>query len=109
MPALVYKTAIKHVGDGFNLLIDARHVLVAAHSTDAPTLVKGRPPDDIDIVLNADLVLSFAAAADGQPISGSSLCSSSCLRHVLAYLRAVRHLLSIHSAQLKRLDRTSTS
>lgn len=91
MPSLAYNTQVKESGDDFTLTINAKHILSAEEDSGPPTSVKGRPPEDIDIVMKADLVLSFAAAADGRPVSGSCLQASYCLQHVLSYLKTVRN------------------
>ncbi|KAI0086583.1 hypothetical protein BDY19DRAFT_960649 [Irpex rosettiformis] len=95
MPSYVYRTKVKESGDGFSLSINATHVLSAGESSSPPTVVKGRPPEDLDVVLKADLVLSFAATADGHPVSGLCLQTSSCLRHVLDYLKSNEHQLGL--------------
>ncbi|KAI0689702.1 hypothetical protein BC835DRAFT_229664 [Cytidiella melzeri] len=84
---LVFNTQAKETGDGFSLALNASHVLSTGYSSNEPVPSKGRPSEDSDVVLKTDLVLSFAAVADSQHISASCMRTSSCLRHVLAYLK----------------------
>ncbi|KAI0801747.1 hypothetical protein BC629DRAFT_135160 [Irpex lacteus] len=108
MPSLAYNTQVKESGDDFTLTINAKHILSAEEDSGPPISVKGRPPEDIDIVLKADLVLSFAAAADGHPVLGSCLQASYCLQHVLSYLKTVRNSARVrsHTELLGRAEST---
>jgi hypothetical protein len=89
MPAFAYNTRLNQGGDDFNLAINARHILALGSNIGSPKSVKGRLPEDTDVVLRADLVLSFAATVDRHPVSPLCLLKSSCLRHVASYLHSV--------------------
>lgn len=89
MPAFAYNTRLKEVGDDITLAIHARHILALGSDSRLPNSVKGRLPEDTDVVLRADLVLSFAATVDRHPVSASCLLKSSCLQHVVSHLKSV--------------------
>lgn len=89
MPTFANFTAVRDAAEGFSLALTARHIFVAGEPSDEVTTVKGRVPDNVDVLLGSNLVFSLRGTLGRTRLTGSDMQQSAVARHLLQYLKAV--------------------
>ena len=90
MPTISSSSAIRTSSDHFSLVLRTRHFLVAGTVSENVSIIKGRLPADVDVILGSDLVIALSGTVDAVKIPGHVIQRSAVARHVLEHLRAVR-------------------
>lgn len=88
MPLISYRSSVKQTEESFGIALNARHCLVYG-SCDEPTQTVQRFPA-IDIVLDADLILSVSGVHDKERICAEEMEKSFPMQHLLSFLKTVR-------------------
>ena len=88
MPSISYRSAVKETEESFNVVLKARHSLVYGSSSD-PVQAVGRFPA-IDILLDADLVLSVSGVHGKRLICADEMEKSYPVQHLHSFLNMVR-------------------
>ncbi|OBZ69066.1 hypothetical protein A0H81_11380 [Grifola frondosa] len=86
MPSFYSSYAIRDNTETFACTLKQRHLLVAGSPSETPPTVKGRIPEDIDVVLDTDLVFTLSGILDRARISSKAMQQSAAVRHLLQYL-----------------------
>ena len=89
MPSFYSSYAIRDNTEMFACTLKQRHLLVAGSPSETAPTVKGRIPEDIDVVLDTDLVFTLSGILDSARISSKAMKESAAVRHLLQYLHVV--------------------
>lgn len=73
-----------------SLLLDITHVLVQNSPSDIVHTVRGNFPEDVDVLLTSDLVITLLGTLDRVKISSTDIEKSAVALHFKRYLQAVR-------------------
>ncbi|KZT28871.1 hypothetical protein NEOLEDRAFT_1239359 [Neolentinus lepideus HHB14362 ss-1] len=104
MPTLSYCTVVRHVSDGFTLILNACHRLVVDTPTDVIYPVKGRLPSDLDVHLPSSLVIRFLGFVNGSRISSDIVGQSAVVAHFRRYLRMNAEQLGVGNVSGVHVD-----
>lgn len=88
MPTVSSSSVVRTSTDHFSLALRARHVLVAGTASENVRTIKGRLPEDVDVILDSDLVIALSGTVNTVEIPGHVIERSAVARHILDYLRA---------------------
>jgi hypothetical protein len=94
MPSFECKSVVRVFSDAFSLALKSRHHMIVGSAFDAITSTKARLPDNVEVLLASDLVLSLSGTLDGTTISSQDLMNSAVTNHLLNYLETVVFLRS---------------
>ncbi|KAI0766405.1 hypothetical protein BD413DRAFT_152961 [Trametes elegans] len=107
MPSFATTTEVRDGTDDVLLSLRARHILVAGSPSANTHTVKGRLPDDVDVVLESDLVLSLSGMHNRARIGSRDVQRSAIANHLLNYFHVILILTQLrtplhrmHSCQL---------
>jgi len=87
MPVLTYRSKIRAVADHGSLTLTVRHHIQAGKVSE--TVNKSRLPNDVDILLASNLVITISGIYDGTQAPAEDIKGSSLAEHLLEYLRTV--------------------
>ena len=90
MPTISSSSAIRTSSDHFSLVLRTRPFLVAGTVSENVSIIKGRLPADVDVILASDLVIALSGTVDAVKIPGHVIQQSAVARHILEYLKVVR-------------------
>ena len=90
MPSFAIDTVVPDSADAIHVALNARLEFVAGASSDTMYALKGRVPDDVDVILQSDLVISIAGMVNRLKVDARALQSSAVAQHLQNYLRMVR-------------------
>jgi hypothetical protein len=91
MPTFTYSSKVRAVSDDCSLVLNARHRFVAGDSSDKLyNLKQTRIPDDVDVLLTSNLILTISGVLDGVKVSFEDIVKSAVAHHLVHYLRTVR-------------------
>jgi hypothetical protein len=79
-----------------SLLLDITHVLVQNSPSDIVHIVHGNFPEDVDVLLASDLVITLLGTLDRVKISSTDIEKSAVVLHFKRYLQAVRKVDENH-------------
>ncbi|OCH91878.1 hypothetical protein OBBRIDRAFT_494404 [Obba rivulosa] len=88
MPTFATYTTLRDAAEGFSLVLNARHVLAAGEPSEQVTTVKGRVPDNVDILLGSNLIFTLSGTLDRTGLTGFDMQQSAVAQHLLQYLKA---------------------
>ena len=94
MPSFESKSVVRVFSDPFTLALKSRHHMIVGSAFDPITSPKARLPNNVEVLLASDLVLSLSGILDGATISNQDLLNSAVTNHLLNYLETVVFLRS---------------
>ncbi|GLB38533.1 hypothetical protein LshimejAT787_0503980 [Lyophyllum shimeji] len=100
MPSIACRSRIRAASEHCGLCLDVRHRLVAGNPSDAVHyLGKTRVPDDVDVLVASNVVITLSGVLDGRTVSAEEVYASALCQHLVDYFRmnAVELGLSIVS------------
>lgn len=89
MPSFSYSSAVRIAADT-SLMLQTTHLLFHTNQSDTVHNVRGTFPDDIDVLLSSDLVLSFAGSLDRVKVSNHDISKSAVVLHLQRYFQTAR-------------------
>jgi hypothetical protein len=93
MPRLSASAAVRANSDKFSLCLNVRHRLAVGSVSDIAHQRSGFP-DDVDVVLATNLILTLSGKMDNVKISSESIVESAIAHHLSAYLELVCLLIA---------------
>lgn len=90
MPSFATASDVRDRADGIQLVLRARHVYVAGAPSDNAHTIKGRLPDELDVILESDLVIALTGMANRVEIDAHTVQRSAIAKHLLHYFHVVR-------------------
>ncbi len=92
MPSLVCTSRIKAVDDHTTVVLFSKHCLLQGNPSDTVYTVKQACiPDNVDILLASNLTFTISGLLDRKKVSADCVQRSHLARHIVEYLKTVRH------------------
>ncbi|KAI0335838.1 hypothetical protein GY45DRAFT_1316579 [Cubamyces sp. BRFM 1775] len=104
MPSFASSSEVRDSTDGTLLVLRARHVLVSGVPSDTVPTVKGRLPDDLDVILESDLVIALTGMVNRVNISSRAIQCSAIANHLLNYFHMNGEQLGVRPASKIYID-----
>ncbi|CDO75331.1 hypothetical protein BN946_scf184848.g8 [Trametes cinnabarina] len=104
MPSFATSSEVRDNANGVLLLLRARHILVAGSPSHAVQTVKGRLPDELDVILESDLVVSLTGIVNCVKIDSRDIQRSAIASHLLNYFDANSEQLGVRPASKVYVD-----
>ncbi|KAI0632182.1 hypothetical protein C8Q77DRAFT_1197416, partial [Trametes polyzona] len=98
MPSFALSSEVRDSTDGLQLVLRARHVFVAGSPSKDAHTIKGRLPDDVDVILESDLVIAVAGMANRAQIDACKVQHSAIANHLLHYFHMNGEQLGVRPA-----------
>ena len=96
MPSLIYNSKVRAVSDHCNLILQIKHRLDFGRPSDLPhKLDSVGLLKSIDFLVASDLEITLSGSYDGARVSSQDVARSRLAKHLVEYLRMVRHLPSL--------------
>lgn len=89
MPTFRTCTVVREAFEGLSLSLSARHTLVAGSPSEIVINVKGRVPEDVDVVLESNLFFTLSGLLESSKVPGCDVQQSAIAYHTVHYFRAV--------------------
>ena len=89
MPSFASSTKIRESAHGFSFALTTNHVFLAGHPSDTIQILSTRLPDNVQVFLGSNLILTLAGSFNGIDVSYTDIHKSALANHVVHYLRAV--------------------
>lgn len=89
MPSFSYSSVVRIAADT-SLMLQTTHRLFYNNQSDTVHNVRGTLPDDIDVLLASDLVLSFSGSLDRVKLSSQDISTSAVVLHLRRYFQTAR-------------------
>jgi hypothetical protein len=89
MPSFSYSSVVRIAADT-SLILELTHLLF--HSTQSDTVhnIHGTFPDNVDVLLASDLVLSISGSLDRVKVSSQDISKSAVVLHLQQYFQTAR-------------------
>ncbi|RDB17924.1 hypothetical protein Hypma_000685 [Hypsizygus marmoreus] len=105
MPTIQCRSRIRAVSDLCSLALNVRHHLLAGKASDTQfTLNKTRFPDDVDVLLTSNLVITLSGAVDGSDVSAEDILASSLSGHLVDYFQLNATELGLNTVSKLYID-----
>lgn len=106
MPSLYSCSVLRDTVENLRIALHARHIFVAGDASENVLKLKGRLPDEVDVIMGTNLVFTLAGTANSTRIAPAVVRQSAVVQHILGYLRAVCMTLRPCKASAYHLSRT---
>ena len=90
MPSFATTAVVRDSGDGLHIALNARFVFVTGAPSDTIYALKGRVPDNVDVIVQSDLVITLAGSLNRVRVSSRAMQGSAIAQHLLNYFSVVR-------------------
>ncbi|KAJ8501927.1 hypothetical protein ONZ51_g293 [Trametes cubensis] len=104
MPSFASSSEVRDSTDGTLLVLRARHVLVSGVPSETVRTVKGRLPDDLDVILQSDLVIALTGMVNRVNICSRAIQCSAIANHLLNYFHMNGEQLGVRPASKVYID-----
>ncbi|KAI9058434.1 hypothetical protein FKP32DRAFT_1597527 [Trametes sanguinea] len=104
MPSFATSSEVRDKANGVQLVLRARHVLVSGSPSHELYTVKGRLPDEVDVILESDLVVSLTGIVNRVKIDSRDIQRSAIAGHLLSYFHANSDQLGVRPASKVYVD-----
>lgn len=95
MPTFAYcSPPIREMVEGLTVALHTRHVFASGSASDDVLELKGRIPDDVDVILGSDLVFIIAGTVKSGRVASGVVRRSAVAKHIIDYFRTVSMFLS---------------
>ncbi|OSD07153.1 hypothetical protein PYCCODRAFT_1463456 [Trametes coccinea BRFM310] len=104
MPSFATSSEVRDNTNGVQLVLRARHLLVSGHPSHTVYTLKGRLPDEVDVILESDLVVSLTGIVNRVKIDSRDIQRSAIAGHLLSYFHANSEQLGVRPASKIYVD-----
>ncbi|KAI0916969.1 hypothetical protein AcW1_007712 [Taiwanofungus camphoratus] len=108
MPTFRTCTVVREAFEGLSLSLSARHTLVAGSPSEIVINVKGRVPEDVDVVLESNLFFTLSGLLESSKVPGCDVQQSAIAYHTVHYFRANSSQLGLSSVSNIFIDDDGT-
>lgn len=82
--------------EGLTVALHSRHVFASGSASDDVLELKGRIPDDVDVILGSDLVFIIAGTVKSGRVASGVVRRSAVAKHIIDYFRTNAHQLGLN-------------
>ncbi|KAG5639434.1 hypothetical protein H0H81_002305 [Sphagnurus paluster] len=105
MPSIVCRSRIRAASEHCTLSLDVRHhILAGKPSSSVYDFNKARFPDDIDVLLASNLVITLSGVSDGISISSEEIYASELSRHLVDFFQMNAAELGLNTVSKLEID-----
>ncbi|KAI0712225.1 hypothetical protein C8Q76DRAFT_733893 [Earliella scabrosa] len=104
MPSFATTAVVRDSSDGLHITLNARFVFVTGAPSDTIYALKGRVPDNVDVIVQSDLVITLAGSLNRVRVSSRAMQGSVIAQHLLNYFQVNGEQLGLRIASKVFVD-----